>query len=292
MLFDLIFSQFVSGLINGALLFVIASGLVLTFGVLRIINLAHASLYMLAAYLAYSFVRFFPDNVICFFLVVAITSILVALLGAVVEVFLLRRIYHSEELLQLVLTFGIVWILSDVVRAGWGVGLHAVPRPQFVSGSFTILGYTSPTYNLLILAAALLVGLCFWFLLYRTNAGIVIRSLTDDPEMSNSLGVNIPLWRTVIFAVGSGLAGLGGVLSTPLASLGLGMDLKILNDLFIVVIIGGIGSFPGAMIGAFILGQLNAFGVLVIPKLAMIFGYIAMAVVLLVRPWGLLGRPE
>lgn len=273
-------------------MFVIASGLVLTFGVLRIINMAHASLYMLGAYIAYSFVRLFPDEPFYFFLAVLISSALIALLGILVEVLLLRRIYRAEELLQLVLTFGIVWILSDVVRGGWGVGLHAVPRPSFLSGSFTIFGYTSPTYNFVILAAAIIVALGFWFLLYGTNAGIVIRSITDDPEMSNSLGINIPMWRTMIFALGSALAGLGGALAAPLGSLGLGMDFKILNDLFIVVIIGGMGSFPGAMIGAFILGQLNGFGVLIIPKLALIFGFLAMAIVLLIRPSGLLGRPE
>lgn len=288
----MLFNQFISGLIHAALLFVIASGLVLTFGALRIINMAHASLYMLAAYITYSLVSFFPDEPSYFFLVLFAVSILIALLGILIEVLLLRRIYRAEHLLQLVLTFGIVWILSDVVRGGWGVGLHAVPRPRFLSGSFTIFGYTSPTYNLLIFATAVILALGLWFLLYRTNTGIVIRSITDDPEMSNSLGINIPRWRTMIFALGSGLAGLGGVLATPLASLGLGMDMKILNDLFIVVIIGGMGSFPGAMIGAFILGQLNAFGVLIIPKLALIFGFLAMAIVLLIRPSGLLGRPE
>jgi len=288
----MLFNQFFSGLIYGALLFVIASGLVLTFGALRILNLAHASLYMLAAYMTYSLVRLFPEGPFYFFLVLFIASVLTALLGVLIEVLLLRRIYQAEELLQLVLTFGVVWILSDVVRGGWGVGFHAVPRPRFLSGSFTILGYTSPMYNLLILIAAVAVALGIWFLLYRTNAGIVIRAMTDDPEMSSSLGINIPMWRTMIFALGSGLAGLSGVLATPLASLGLGMDAKVLNDLFIVIIIGGMGSFPGAMIGAFILGQLNAFGVLIIPKLALIFGFLAMAIVLLIRPWGLLGRPE
>jgi branched-subunit amino acid ABC-type transport system permease component len=288
----MIFNQFVSGLIYAALLFVIASGLVLTFGALRIINLAHASLYMVAAYMTYSLVRFFPDNPFYFFSVLLITCLVIALVGILIEVLLLRLIYRAEELLQLVLTFGLVWIFSDVVRAGWGVGLHAIPRPRFLSGSFTIFGHASPTYNLMILATAAVVAIGLWFLFYRTNAGIVIRAMTDDPEMSSSLGVNIPMWRTMIFALGSALAGLGGAIAAPLASLELGMDMKVLNDLFIVIIIGGMGSFPGAMIGAFILGQLNAFGILIVPKLALIFGFVAMAVVLLIRPWGLLGRPE
>ncbi len=288
----MLFNQFLSGLVYAMLLFIIASGLVLTFGALRIINLAHASLYMLAAYVTYSLVRFFPDGPFYFFLVVFIASILIALLGSLIEVFLIRRIYRAEELLQLVLTFGILWIISDVVRGIWGIGLHAVPRPGFLSGSFMVFGYTSPMYNLLILMAAVAVAIGLWFLLYRTNAGIVIRAMTDDPEMSSSLGINIPMWRTMIFALGSGLAGLSGAIATPLASLTLGMESKILNDLFIVIIIGGMGSLPGAMIGALILGQLNAFGVLIIPRLALIFGFLAMAVVLLIKPWGLMGRPE
>jgi branched-chain amino acid transport system permease protein len=288
----MLIDQFVSGLMYAAMLFVIASGLVLTFGALRVINLAHASLYMLAAYITYSLIRFFPDNPFYFFSVLLITCLLIAFVGILIEVLLLRRIYRAEELLQLVLTFGLVWIFSDVVRAGWGVGMHAVPKPQFLSGSFTILRYTSPTYNLMILMTAAVVAIGLWFLFYKTNAGIVIRAMTDDPEMSSSLGINIPMWRTTIFALGSALAGLGGALATPLASLQLGMDMKVLNDLFIVIIIGGMGSFPGAMIGAFILGELNAFGILILPKLALIFGFLAMAVVLLIRPWGLLGRPE
>ena len=283
---------FISGLIYSSLLFVVASGLVLTFGALRITNLAHGSLYMLAAYIAYSFLTLLPDQPLYFFLVLFITFFVLAIVGGVIEVLLLRRIYRSEHILQLVLTFGLIWILSDVVRGGWGIGLKTVPKPEFLGGSITIAGNSFPTYNSLIFIAAIIVGLGLWLLLYRTNAGIVIRAITNDPDMTNSLGINVPMWRTLIFSLGCGLAGIGGALATPWASLGLGMDWKILIDLFIVIVIGGMGSYAGAIIGVLILGQVNAFGILVVPKLAMVFGFLAMAIVLLIRPWGLLGRPE
>jgi len=283
---------FISGLIYSSMLFVVASGLVLTFGALRIINLAHGSLYMLAAYLAYSFFHLLPDQPLYFFLVLFIIFLILAFLGGMIEVVLLRRIYRSEHIFQLVLTFGLIWVISDVVRGGWGVGLKALAKPEFLGGSILIAGYSFPTYNFLIFIVAIIVGLGLWFLLYRTNVGIVIRAITNDPDMANSLGINVPMWRTLIFALGCGLAGLGGALATPWASLGLGMDWKILIDLFIVIVIGGMGSYAGAIIGVLILGQVNAFGILVVPKLALIFGFLAMAIVLLIRPWGLLGRPE
>jgi len=283
---------FISGLIYSSLLFVVASGLVLTFGALRIINLAHGSLYMLAAYIAYSLLRLFPDQPLYFFLVLLIIFLILASLGCLIEVVLLRRIYRSDHIFQLVLTFALIWVISDVVRGGWGVGLKAVPKPGFLGGSITVLGYSFPEYNLLIFAASVIVGFGLWVLLYRTNAGIVIRAITNDPDMANSVGINVPMWRTLVFSIGCGLAGLGGALAAPWASLGLGMDWKILIDLFIVIVIGGMGSYAGAIIGVLILGQVNAFGILVVPKLALIFGFLAMAIVLLIRPWGLFGRPE
>lgn len=288
----IIINQFVSGLTYSALLFVVASGLVLVFGALRIINLAHGSLYMLAAYMTYSLARRLPDRISTFLLIMVIIFFVLAFIGGVIEFVLVRRVYRSEHIFQLVLTFGLVWILADVTRVGWGVGLIALPRPQSFAGPINLLGYSFPLYNLIILGAAVLIALLLWVLLHKTYIGMVIRAITNNPDMASSLGVNVPIWRTWIFALGSGMAGIGGVLAAPLASLSLGMDWKILMDLFIVIVIGGLGSLGGAMIGAFILGQVNAFGILILPRLALIFGFVAMAIVLLIRPMGLMGKED
>lgn len=286
------FNIFLSGLIYSSLIVVVASGLILTLGALRLINLAHGSLYMLAAYLAFSFSCLFPDQPFYFFLVLVIDFFVLAFLGGVIEVLLFRRIYRSDHILQLVITFGLIWITQDVIRGAWGVGLKAVPMPEFLAESITFMDYTVSMYNLLIIIVALFVSFGLWFLLSKTDAGMIIRAITNDADMTDCLGINVPMWRTLILALGCGLAGLAGALVTPWGSLGLGMDWKILMDLVIVIVIGGMGSFTGAIIGAFVLGQVNAFGILILPKFAIVSGFIVMAIVLLIRPRGLLGRPE
>lgn len=286
------FTIFLSGLIYSSLLIVVASGLILTLGALRLVNLAHGSLYMLAAYAAFSLFRIFPDTPICFFLVLLIDFVLLALLGAIIEIVLFRRIYRSDHILQLVITFGLIWITQDVVRGGWGVGLKAVPMPEFLQESVTAIGYTISMYNLLIIVVAVVVSFGLWFLLSRTKAGMIIRAITNDADMTDCLGIDVRMWRTLIMALGCGLAGVAGALVTPWGSLAIGMDWKVLMDLVIAIVIGGMGSFTGAIIGALILGQVNAFGILILPEFAIVFGFIVMAIVLLIRPQGLLGRPE
>lgn len=286
------FTIFLSGLIYSSLLIVVASGLILTLGALRIVNLAHGSLYMLAAYTAFSFFHLFPDSPVYFTLVLLIDFVLLAIVGALIEIVLFRRIYKSAHILQLVITFGLIWIAQDVVRGGWGVGLKAVPMPEFLQGSIAAMGYMISMYNLLIIVVAFVVSIGLWFLLSRTEAGMIIRAITNDADMTACLGVNVPRWRTLIMALGCGLAGVAGALVTPWGSLALGMDWKVLMDLVIVIVVGGMGSFAGAILGALILGQVNAFGILVLPEFAIVFGFIVMAVVLLIRPEGLLGRPE
>ena len=286
------FTIFLSGLIYSSLLIVVASGLILTLGALRLVNLAHGSLYMLAAYTAFSFFHLLPDTPLYFFLVLFIDFILLALLGGVIEIVLFRRIYRSPHILQLVITFGLIWIAQDVVRGAWGVGLKAVPMPGFLQESLTVIGYTISMYNLLIIIVAVFVGFSLWFLLSRTKAGMIIRAITNDADMTDCLGIDVRRWRTLIMALGCGLAGLAGALVTPWASLAIGMDWKVLMDLVIVIVVGGMGSFAGAIIGALILGQVNAFGILVLPEFAIVFGFIVMAIILLIRPQGLLGRQE
>jgi branched-subunit amino acid ABC-type transport system permease component len=286
------FTIFLSGLIYSSLLIVVASGLILTLGALRLVNLAHGSLYMLAAYAAFSFFHLFPDTPLCFFLVLLMDFVLLAAVGALIEVVLFRRIYRSDHILQLVITFGLIWIAQDVVRGVWGVGLKAVPMPEFLQASITFIGYTISMYNLLIIVVALFVGFGLWFLLSKTKAGMIIRAITNDADMTDCLGIDVRKWRTLIMALGCGLAGVAGALVTPWGSLAIGMDWKVLMDLVIVIVIGGMGSFTGAIIGALILGQVNAFGILILPEFAIVFGFIVMAVVLLIRPQGLLGRPE
>jgi branched-chain amino acid transport system permease protein len=289
---SLLFVQLLSGLANAMFLFLIASGLSLIFGVTRIVNFAHGSFYMLAAYLTYSLAAALPGGPAAFYAAVLLAAAVVAVLGGVVEVLLLRRVYKAPELYQLLLTFALVLVTADAVRYLWGADNKTGPPAPGLAGSVPIAGQLFPSYDLAIIAFGPLVALVLWLLFHRTRWGILIRAATQDREMVAALGVDQSRLFTSVFVLGSFLAGLGGALQVPRLALTTVMDTSVIVEAFVVVVIGGMGSVWGALLASLLIGVLNAFGVLLLPKISIVLVFVVMAVVLVVRPWGLLGRPE
>jgi branched-subunit amino acid ABC-type transport system permease component len=282
--------QSLNGLTYAMFLFLIASGLSLIFGVLRILNFAHGSLYMLGAYFTQQFVSLFIDAPGHFWWAVILASLTVALIGVVIERFFLRHLYTREELYQLLFTYALVLILSDFAKIIWGTGQFSVSRPAILKGAVSILGQYFPKYNIVIILLGPCIAFTFWFIILRTRWGRKIRAAALDREMLGSLGVNVSRLFTVVFFIGAWMAGLGGALVSPVSAIVPGMDVEIIINAFIVVVIGGLGSFWGTFLGSLIVGQVYALGILAFPKLSLAFIYVLMALVLILRPWGLLGR--
>jgi branched-subunit amino acid ABC-type transport system permease component len=286
-----LFAQALSGLTAAMFLFLIASGLSLVFGVLRVLNFAHGSFYMLGAYAAYQFVQWFGTGPGRFWFAALGAATAVALLGGAVERFLFQRLYGKEELYQLLFTYALVLILGDVAKFLWGTQQKSVSRPPGLAGSLSILGTTVPYYNLFILALGPVIAIAFWVVLHRTRAGRLIRAAALDRETLGALGVNVNRLYTAVFMIASFLGGLGGALVTPVKTIVPGMDTEMIVEAFIVVVIGGLGSFWGTFLGALIYGQVLSFGILLIPRFSIFSVFVLMAAVLIIRPWGLLGRP-
>lgn len=288
--FSFVAIQFLNGLTNAMFIFLIASGLSVIFGVLGVLNFAHGSLYMLGAYMTYQCVSFFVDTPGYFWWAVIVASVSVALLGGLVERLLLRRLYLQEELNQLLFTYALVLLLSDLARIIWGVDQLSVSRPGILKGAVEILGQFFPKYNLFVIFLGPCVAFLFWFFMLRTRYGRLIRAAALDRETLGALGVNVNRLFTVVFIIGSWLAGLGGALFAPVTSIRPGMDVEIIINAFIVVVVGGLGSFWGTFLGALLVGIVYSLGILVFPRLSIIFIYAIMILVLIIRPWGLLGR--
>src|SRR5712691_9562405 len=284
--------QLLSGLANAMFLFLIASGLSLIFGVTRIVNFAHGSFYMLAAYFTYSLAAALPLGPGAFYAGALLAAVLVAGLGGLVEVLLLRRVYRAPELYQLLLTFALVLIAADAVRILWGADNKTGPPAPGLAGSVPVAGQLFPSYDLAVIAFGPLVALGLWVVFHRTRWGVLIRAATQDREMVAALGVDQSRLFTGVFVLGSFLAGLGGALQVPRVALTTVMDTTVIVEAFVVVVIGGMGSVWGALLASLLIGVLNALGVLVLPRISIVLIFVVMAVVLIVRPWGLLGRPE
>jgi len=286
--------QALSGLTYGAVIFLVASGLTLTFGTLRLLNLAHGSFYMLGAFFAFTLTSLFADlpGGSGFFVALVVVPIIVAIVGGLVERGLFSRIYRSEHIYQVALTFAVLLIINDGINLGWGPIYKRVPAPEIFLGAVRLGDLSFPRYFLLILGLAPIIALGLWLLLYRTRVGRLIRAVVQDREMAEALGINVSRIFTLVFMLGCWLAGLGGVLIAPQVAVDLTMDVAVLLDAFIVVVIGGLGSFGGALLGALILGQAQAFGILVLSRFVMVFPFVIMAFILIVRPQGLFGEVE
>jgi len=283
--------QLRSGLTTAMFLFLIASGLSLIFGVLKIINFAHGSLYMIGAYVAWNATTILGRTSIGFLGAVLVASLSVAVLGGIVERLLLRHMYRREELYQLLFTYALVLIFSDACKFIWGTQPHSVSRPPVLSGSLDFYGVRFPHYDLFIILLGPVIALGFWALLNRTSYGRIIRAAALDREMLGALGTNVSSLYTSMFVLAAFLAGLSGALVSPIKSVVPGMDVEIIIEAFIVVVIGGLGSLWGTLLGSLIYGMTLAFGILIFPRFSIFAAFVIMAVVLIVRPWGLMGRP-
>ncbi len=295
--------QLLNGLAEASSLFMVAAGLSLIFGVSRIVNFAHGSFYMLGIYLAYSLTDDFGHGVLGFWGGVLLAAVLTGLFGAIIEITLLRRIYQAPELFQLLATFALVLIISDFTLWFWGPEDLLGPQAPGLEGAVEIFGRYFPSYNLLLIAVGPIVLILLSFLLSRTRWGMFVRAATQDKEMLGALGVNQAWLFTGVFTLGAFLAGLGAALELPNEPASLSLDLSLIGDAFAVVVIGGMGSIPGAFVAALLIAQAKAlcvwlgtvtmFGVPVnFSQLTLVVEFVLMALVLIFRPWGLLGKPQ
>jgi len=280
--------QVLHGLVYGMLLFLLASGLTLIFGMMGVLNFAHGALYMLGAYFSFS-VLLWTDQ---FWLSLIIAPVLVALVGVFIERVFLRKVHVYGHVAELLVTFGIAYILEDVVMIFWGAEPLKIEIPAILSGSLSMFGDTYPTYRLFILIVSLLVFVFLSLILTKTRAGIIVRAAVDNKEMVGALGFNVPLIFLLLFGVGAWLAGLAGVIGGPYLMTHPGMGAVILIDLFVVVVLGGLGSIRGALLAAILIGEIQSFGVLFLPQFALFFQYLLLAVVLIFKPEGLLGEKK
>ena len=300
------FSGFVVQLLNGlagaSSLFLVGAGLSLIFGVTRIVNFAHGSFYMLGIYIAYMLADKLGGGM-WFWPALLLASIAVGVIGAIVEIALLRRVYRAPELFQLLATFALMLVIKDAALWIWGAEDLLGPRAPGLSGAVEILGRRFPTYDLFLIAVGPLVLGGLWLLLTKTRWGTLVRAATQDREMVSALGVNQAWLFTGVFALGTMLAGLGGALQLPREPANLGLDLATIGDAFVVVVVGGMGSIPGAYVAALLIAEIKAicigigmvdlFGVsFSFSKLTLVIEFLVMAVVLVVRPWGLMGKPQ
>ena len=283
-------AQFISGLCHGMILFLMASGLTLVFGVMRVINFAHGSFYMLSAYLAYSVTQFFMAGPYGFWIALVTVPVIVSVVGGVVEWLLLRRIYEKEHLLQILLTYALVFVFNDSVKLIWGTDMRIVRMPPQLTGSVFFLGQEFPVYYFFIIITGLIVALAMWLILKYSKVGKLLRAAAEQGDMVSLLGYNVSTLFTVVFMVATALAGLAGVVMAPTIRLALGMDILIIIECFLVVIIGGLGNVWGALLAALITGQTYAFGILVLEKYAMAFLFALAALIIIFRPSGLLGK--
>jgi branched-chain amino acid transport system permease protein len=280
--------QFLNGLAGASSLFLVAAGLSLIFGVTRIVNFAHGSLYMLGMYLAV-----WLAERVGFWTAVPLAALAVGLLGSLIELFLLRKIYKAPELLQLLATFALVLVIKDAALWLWGPEDLLGPRAPGFAGAVEVAGSSFPQYDLLLILLGPAVLVFLQLVLSKTRWGVLVRAATEDREMAGALGVNQRWLFTGVFALGALLAGLGGALQIPREPANLNVDLSVISDAFVVVVVGGLGSIPGAFIAALVISLAKAFCIgLGFSKATLVVEFIIMAVVLVARPWGLLGREQ
>ncbi len=294
--------QLLGGLASASSLFLVAAGLSLIFGVTRIVNFAHGSFFMLGTYIAYTLVERLGGT-LGFWPALLVAALAVGVLGALVEIALLRRIYKAPELFQLLATFALVLVIKDAVLWLWGPDELLGPRAPGLRGSVEILGRQFPSYDLFLIVVGPLVLALVWLLLTRTRFGTLVRAATQDREMVSALGVNQAWLFTAVFALGAALAGLGGALQLPREPAHLELDLNTIGAAFVVVVVGGMGSLPGAYLAALLIATIKALCVWLgnvelagqvvnFSKATLVVDFLVMAAVLIWRPWGLLGRPQ
>src|SRR5271166_1083954 len=282
---QLLLAQLLNGLVYGMLLFLMAAGLSLIFGLMNVVSLAHGSFFMLGAFLGFSIVQLTGS----FWLALALAPIAVAVLGVAMELVFMRPLYHRGHMDQVLLTFGFTFVCLDIVQSVWGRVVLRLPAPELLQGVSQIGPGVFSSYRLFLIGLGFAVALILWIVLERSRLGAMVRAGVDDAAMACGLGANIPALFTGVFAAGVAMAGLGGVAAGPVLGLYPGMDTEILIPAFIVIVIGGMGSLRGAFAGSLLIGIADTFGKAYLPNLALFLIYLLMAVVLLVRPQGMFG---
>ncbi|MDP4160069.1 MAG: branched-chain amino acid ABC transporter permease [Bacillota bacterium] len=279
--------QTLNGISYGLLLFLLAAGLSLIFGLMGIINLAHGSYYTLGAYVGLVIIQMTGN----FFVGLMGAAVVLALLGIVMERFFFRKLY-KRELDQVLLTFGFAYLFMDINKWIWGGVPRSLPKPTFLEGSISILGEAFPIYRFGIIVIGLGIAVLLWLFLEKTRTGVIIRAGVDDKEMVSGLGINIKLYFSGIFALGAFLAAIGGVIGGPIIGAYPGLDFEILVLALAVVVVGGLGTLKGAFWGSLLIGFAETFGKAIFPDFAMFTIYVTMALILIFKPSGLLGKEE
>lgn len=277
--------QTLNGISFGMLLFLLAAGLSLIFGLMKVLNLTHGSFYLLGGYVGLTILHLSGS----FVLAVLVGSLAIAAIGVIMERFFLRRL-HLQELPQALLTFGFLFIFSDLATVIWGTNPQTIPKPAIFSGALQFDGFFYPSYRLFIIVLGLIIAGALWWLQDGTRLGAMLRASVDDEEIARALGINVALLFTLVFGFGAFLAALGGVMGGPIVGVYPGADFDVMLLGFVVVIIGGLGSFKGALIGGLAVGLLDNFGKVFFPELALFTIFAPMAVILALRPAGLFGR--
>ena len=278
--------QFLNALQFSMTLFLLSVGLTIIFGLMKIVNLAHGSLYMVGAYLGLSITNY-TDS---FWLALVIAPILTALIGAILYSLLFKHIQNADPMKQVLLTFGLIYIALDSVRLLWGTMSHSISAPNILSNSILLINEPYPSYRLFVIAIGLIVLFILYIILEKTKIGAKVRASVDDPETAQLLQINTDKILFYTFALGCGLAGLAGITVAPILGVEPGMDMEVLVLTLIVVVVGGPGSLKGAIIGSLLIGFVDSFGKVYIPQLAQIIIYAVMALTILFKPDGLYKR--
>ena len=280
---EFVATQLVNGLAYGVLLFLMSAGLSLIFGLMNVVNVAHGSFFMLGAFFALAIQKWTGS----FWAALALSWIPAVAVGVVMERVFIRKLYTRGHLDQVLLTFGFTFVFVDLVRMVWGADIRELAIPDVLSGVVEVGGVIVPKYRLFLIAFGGLVGLLLWLFLERSRIGAMVRAGVDDAFTATGIGINVPLLFASVFALGVGLAAIGGTVAGPILGLYPGMDIEILIPAFIVVVIGGMGSLRGAFVASIFVGVVDTFGKVLIPQTAGILVYVLMAAILLWRPEGL-----
>lgn len=284
---DTLLLQLLNSLSYGFLLFIITCGISIVFGILGVLNLAHGSIYLLGSYIGYSVIM---KAGMPFWVAILAVPLIIAALGFLIEIVILRPTYKLGHLSQVLLTFGLVYIFHDLFTMIWGKDVLSVNPPEALSSSIEMLGFTFPAYRLALIVIGAIIVLFLWYGQEKTKWGAVVRAGLSDKEMAGALGINIHLVFTLVFVFGSLLAGLGGVLGAPILGTYPGMEFSILILSLVVLVVGGLGSVSGTFMASLLVGFVETFSRYLVPELSLIITFALMAVVLVVRPQGLVGR--
>jgi branched-chain amino acid transport system permease protein len=284
----LLVEQVLNALALSGLLFLVSIGLTLVFGILRVVNFAHGVFYMIGAYLGFTAVALTGR----FWLALLLVPPAVGLVGAALEASSLRFIYRREPSYQLLLTFGVALILEETLKVLYGPTAKNVEPPALLQGSVEMLGIVYPRYRLFLVVLSVAVGAALWLFLQRTRAGLVVRAVAQNSEMADCLGADVARVRTIVFGAACALAGLGGAAAAPVTTAYLGMGIGVIVEAFVVVVIGGLGSVVGSMVGSLVVGAAQTWGSFYVSEAAMVIMYAVMGAILIFRPWGLFGEEE